>query len=617
MTIERKIILHRIKTKLMTLALAVCVLFAAAPAVLASDIEGHPAQKDLESFIEKGYLTGYEDGSYEPDRTMTRAEFAALVNRVAGLTEESADIAKCTDVVSGSWYYKDMAKALAAGYMSADANTLSPNDPITARQAAEMLEKVFGTKVELTGAARADIVSALAGVIGAQVPAGLEDYRFVLMNIPYADFYAAEVKNEAPVDAVTSATLNKTRTSTLVAGSYHVDSEGTDITGITFPVAVPKNADLSAYTKVTDSDSVTISVTNRGQTSETVYTGKDALFQNVSYAYYELSSVPAYYKVAAVSENGGLTFGKAVGKEQTLSDASATITTESSYGDYQISVKGLDGIETVYAVVLSTKEGGSYGLRHLENVWRVGELSWCTGFTKSVHNCPTSSDHYTAMMGQTIDKIVYYTDSGIYTIPVDLYVPVKFESTLTVAEAAAEAKSAALTMTGFPKDYEAVYAVTDPAGNVRDTFSCDGKTLTWTEASAGASTLLVSDASGKYAPYSVSFTLTTSAAPAKAAEDGLSLVKAEGASDVDYACYLASITSVNVNGTDYAAAGRGAVAVIDKSGKVDFSTAAFTELAGQTVTVTVTATGYPAVSLTVPVPETLPVAENTQQGGGH
>ena len=54
--------------------------------------------------------------------------------------------------------------------------------------------------------------------------------------------------------------------------------------------------DLSKFKQVTDSDSVTISVTNRGQTKETTYTGKDALFENASYSYYVLSEAPSYYK---------------------------------------------------------------------------------------------------------------------------------------------------------------------------------------------------------------------------------------------------------------------------------------------------------------------------------
>ena len=50
---------------------------------------------------------------------------------------------------------------------------------------------------------------------------------YVQMNIPYADFYkAAGVDNASEIDAVTSATKNKTRAGSLVevgVGNVHLD----------------------------------------------------------------------------------------------------------------------------------------------------------------------------------------------------------------------------------------------------------------------------------------------------------------------------------------------------------------------------------------------------------
>lgn len=57
---------------------------------------------------------------------------------------------------------------------------------------------------------------------------------------------------------------------------------------------------------MTDEDSVEITVTNRGQTSTTTYTGKDALYENASYAYYTLHEVPSYYKEASVDADGNV-----------------------------------------------------------------------------------------------------------------------------------------------------------------------------------------------------------------------------------------------------------------------------------------------------------------------
>ena len=101
----------------------------------------------------------------------------------------------------------------------------------------------------------------------------------------------------------------KTRTATLAGGSYHTNADGSAINGITFPVKVT-GVDLSKFKKVTDSDSVSITVTNRGQTSTQTYTGKDALFENSDYAYYVLSEAPSYYKEATVNADGSLSFWK-------------------------------------------------------------------------------------------------------------------------------------------------------------------------------------------------------------------------------------------------------------------------------------------------------------------
>ena len=79
---------------------------------------------------------------------------------------------------------------------------------------------------------------------------------YVQMNIPYADFYkAAGVDNASEIDAVTSATKNKPRAGKLVAGSYHVNADGTDITGVSFPVKVLTPWALKNAKQVTDADS--------------------------------------------------------------------------------------------------------------------------------------------------------------------------------------------------------------------------------------------------------------------------------------------------------------------------------------------------------------------------
>ncbi|MCI7288528.1 MAG: DUF1533 domain-containing protein [Blautia sp.] len=419
---------------------------------------------------------------------------------------------------------------------------------------------------------------------------------YVLMNIPYAEFYQADVNNTVAVDAFTSATLNKTRTASLAGGSYHVDPNGTDITGVIFPVKVTDGVDLSKYTRITDSSSVAISVTNRGQTTTTTYSGKDALFESASYSYYVLSETPSYYKEVSVNEDGTLSFGTTVGEVTTLTEIDAELSTETSYGDYQLDLYGLgDTIDAasdqVYGVIVSTKEGNDYGMRHLENIWRVTELAWCTGFTESVHGCPTSFEHYEKMMGQTINKITYYTSKGIYEIPVDdIYVPVKFQYSLSVKNAPVTAESTEIALTGLPNDFNPEFSVKGLDISVKD-----GK-MTFNNAAKGQYTLLVQDKSGTYADISTDFILYTEEMPAAYNEDGTApaLVKTESASDDEFADYLKNIASVTVNGKSYAATGKGAVTIINENGTINTDAAPFAE--GESFEMTVSSTGYQDLS---------------------
>ena len=427
---------------------------------------------------------------------------------------------------------------------------------------------------------------------------------YVLMNIPYDQFYAADVNNSVKVDAFTSATKNKVRTGSLAGGSYHVDASGDEITGVTFPVKVPAGTDLSKYTQITDDSKVSITVTNRGQESTTDYTGKDALFESASHSYYTLSEKPSYYKELTVNEDGTFSFGATQGTVTTITEGvTAELMTDSKYGDYQLDMDGLtDTIPSgtaIYGVIVSTKEGSDYGMRHLENIWRVSELAWATGFTTAVHNCPTSSEHYKAMMGQHIDKVTYYTANGIYEIPVGgekgLYVPVKFD-TSAVAVADAELKdgetSVATTISGLtlPEEFDAEYTVEGATASVK------GEKLILKDVKKGAYTLTITDKSGKYAPISFGFEVYAETMPAAYNENSEKpgLTKAAGATDAEFADYIKNITSVSVNGKPYAVSGRNAVKLFNDDGTLITDAAPFAE--GDSFEIVVTATGYKDLS---------------------
>jgi len=487
----------------------------------------------------------------------------------------------------------------------------------TAESWKNMQDKLTAAKEALAAKESQDAVDqaakALTDAVGALVEKTPEVQKevYVLMNIPYADFYKAD--GVAGADTVSSATKQKTRAS-LAAGSYHVNSDGSDITGVTFPVKISDVSALEKYTQIKDDSKVDITTSIKGKESTTTYTGKEALFESTSYSYYILSDVPSYYKEATVNADGSFSFGEVKGaKTQRLSDVSTEFSTSSRYGDYQLDIDGLPSeINTVYGVVISTKEGSSYGLRHVENIWKKTELAWSTGFVTESHGNTLDSKDYAAMMGQTINKVTYYTDQGIYEIPMDQKVAKKFDGEVSVEDVSVKSEKTAITVSGLPNDFEEEYKID---GIDEDAYSVevksDGKTTTRTinfkkALTKRRYTVTLSDRSGNYAPISTTFNAYTETMPAKYNENDKdpAVVKADGVDEEEFQTYLKNITSVTVNGKEYAASGKKAVKLITEDGKLDLSQDAFKDAkAGEAFAVTIAEDGYQAYTFTYKVPE--------------
>lgn len=542
------------------------------------------------------YALGYEDYTYEFE---VGADNLALEEKEASAEDLAALQAKVTE-----------AEGLTESDYTADSWS---NLQTELQESKDLLAKEKPLEAEVK-----EQTTHLTEAINNLVKAETKE-TYVLMNIPYAAFYKAETtNNEVEVDAFTSATLNKTRTTGLSGGSYHANEDGSKIDGITYAVKVDSSVDLTKYKEVKDTDKVEITVTNRGKTSTTTLEGKDTLFQNETYAYYPLTETPANYKEVSLDENGNLVFSEVKGQEaKALTGVTAELLTRSSYGDYQLNLDGLPKDEitssNVNAVVVKTTDGTAYGMRHLENIWRGNELAWSTGYTDSVHGCPTSSAHYASMMGKTIDSIEYYTTNGLYTIDIeDLHVPVKFAKTEDAVKVADSDISAGKTTIelNLQDDFEPEYSVdgldVTVEGNVL-TYKAATQTRAAGSIEPGKYTLTVKDKNGKYADIVTSFLLTTTNMPAAYDSENKKLVQAEGFDADALNSYIGKITSVNVNGTDYAATGRGKVEIIGSDGTLKTDAAPFKDaVAGTEFQITVTSTGY-----TIPLTFTYKVAGET------
>ncbi|MDU0331905.1 S-layer homology domain-containing protein [Paenibacillus sp. 3LSP] len=97
--------------------------------------EGHWAKAAIESAVAKGYFKGYADGTFKPNGTVTRAEFAALLARVAKAkeSEESEASGHSFSDLAGHWSEPEVERAVALGFIQPSdyPNGFQPNTPIT------------------------------------------------------------------------------------------------------------------------------------------------------------------------------------------------------------------------------------------------------------------------------------------------------------------------------------------------------------------------------------------------------------------------------------------------------------------------------------------------------
>jgi len=127
-----------------------------------TDVTAHWAKTAINDMGSRMVVTGVGSSTYEPDRSITRAEFAAIVVRALGLAQGTTE-SKFGDVSLSDWFngYVDTATSysLINGYDSA---SYGPNDTITREQAMTILAramKLTGLSVNLTDSEKTTLIS--------------------------------------------------------------------------------------------------------------------------------------------------------------------------------------------------------------------------------------------------------------------------------------------------------------------------------------------------------------------------------------------------------------------------------------------------------------------------
>ena len=148
-----------------TITALIIVVAAAAPAALAAnfaDTRGHWAESIIDNLAAKGIVSGVSDTEFNPDGTVTRAEFYRMAMGAVNIEESKYREGECLDVKPTAWYANTVQTALDRGLVPAD-----------------MVDN-YSVKVE-TGEGGAKAV--YSGTFNAETPITREEMAYVTMSV--------------------------------------------------------------------------------------------------------------------------------------------------------------------------------------------------------------------------------------------------------------------------------------------------------------------------------------------------------------------------------------------------------------------------------------------------
>ncbi len=117
-----------------------------------SDLTDHWARKDVEILASRWLVGGVGGGLFQPERAITRAEFANLLVKLAASDQarnikiEASGTPSFTDVKPDDWYYAVVETAVHLGLVTGSNGSFRPSDPITRQEMAAMILRVLNTE---------------------------------------------------------------------------------------------------------------------------------------------------------------------------------------------------------------------------------------------------------------------------------------------------------------------------------------------------------------------------------------------------------------------------------------------------------------------------------------
>ena len=172
----------------------------------------------INKWSQSGIIAGYEDNSFRPQKEVTRAELAAIIDRIFAL-EDTTYAKSYKDVNQDKWYQVAVNHISSAGIMNDASEKFNPNEPATREELAYAFSKAY----KLAGTNNKDFkdqesisdwaTEAVDALVGSGYMVGMPDGSFA----PKAHLTRAEMM--VVIDRLTSTIIQE-------AGTYKENVEG-------------------------------------------------------------------------------------------------------------------------------------------------------------------------------------------------------------------------------------------------------------------------------------------------------------------------------------------------------------------------------------------------------
>jgi hypothetical protein len=113
------------------------------------DITGHWAEEKINEAYAKGIISGYPDNTFRPDQTVSREEFAVMLDSALHLAGDGATLSFSDQEKIGEWAKPAVARMITAGILEGyEDGTFKPNSQLNRTEMTVMIMRALNMSIQ-------------------------------------------------------------------------------------------------------------------------------------------------------------------------------------------------------------------------------------------------------------------------------------------------------------------------------------------------------------------------------------------------------------------------------------------------------------------------------------